>query len=50
MWWEDLLGAPPRGDQQATFLRLVGDLRGRHGFSVEAMLHDLVLTEAYGAP
>jgi hypothetical protein len=50
MWWEDLLGASPRGDQQATFQRLVDDLRGRHGFSVEAMLHDLVLTEAYGAP
>lgn len=49
-YWEMLLGEPPRGNEQAEFGALVEDLGGAHNYSVEAMLHDLVDTEAYGAP
>jgi len=49
-YWKLLLGRAPQGDELTVFDRLVADFMGKHGYRVEAMLHDLVLTEAYGAP
>lgn len=49
-YWTLLLGEPPTGTEQAEFIALVDALGAEHGYSVEAMLHDLVDTEAYGAP
>lgn len=49
-YWVMLLGEPPRGTEQGQYIALVDALADEHGHSVEAMLHDLVDTEAYGAP
>ena len=49
-YWKLLLGEAPRATEQAEFSRLVRDLGGDHGYSVELMLHDLIDMEAYGAP
>lgn len=49
-YWEMLLGEPPRATEQAEFGALVSDFGTVHGHRVEAMLHDLIDTEAYGAP
>lgn len=49
-YWRMLLGEEPRGAEQAEYIALVDALGGEHGYSVEAMLHDLIDTEAYGAP
>ncbi|MEZ4241941.1 MAG: hypothetical protein R3F59_38485 [Myxococcota bacterium] len=46
--WELLLDEPPRVDEQIELGHLVEDL-GRH-WNVEHMLHELVDTEAFGAP
>lgn len=47
-YWRMLLGEEPRAADQAEFGALVDGLATT--WSVEAMLHDLVDTEAYGAP
>ncbi len=49
-YWELLLGEPPRALEQGEYARLAADLADTHAYSVEAMLHDLIDTEAYGAP
>lgn len=49
-YWEMLLGEPPRATEQAEFGALVSDFGVAHGHQVEKMLHDLIDTEAYGAP
>ncbi len=49
-YWERLIGPPPNADQAEQFNQLWNDLMTTHDYSVEAMLHDLVRTEAYGAP
>ncbi len=49
-YWEMLLGEPPRALEQAEYAQLVEDLGTLHQFAVEPMLHDLIDTEAYGAP
>lgn len=49
-YWEILLGEPPRATDAAEFTTLWRDLMGRHGYRVQAMLHALVDTEAYGVP
>jgi hypothetical protein len=49
-YWELLFGEAPEGEELATFETLWRDFASRHGYSVEAMLHDLVDTEAYGVP
>jgi len=49
-YWEMLLGEPPRATEQAEFAELVDRLGGEHAYRVEPMLHDLIDTEAYGAP
>ena len=50
MWWTELVGRAPRPDEGEIVRALSDELRFVHGYSVERMLHDLVLTEAYGAP
>jgi hypothetical protein len=47
-YWEMLLGEPPRANEQAEFGALAAGLAST--WSIEAMLHDLIDTEAYGAP
>ena len=47
-YWEMLLREPPRAQEGAEFQALVDGLADH--WSIEAMLHDLVDTEAYGAP
>lgn len=47
-YWKMLLGEPPRATEQAEFASLSDGLSAH--FSVESMLHELIDTEAYGAP
>ncbi|MEM6293188.1 MAG: hypothetical protein AAGA54_18075 [Myxococcota bacterium] len=49
-YWELLLGGPPTPDQTETFANLWQDFASQHDYRVRAMLHDLIDTEAYGAP
>lgn len=49
-YWKLLLGEEPRALEQAEYARLVEALGEEHGYQVEPMLHDLIDTEAYGAP
>ena len=49
-YWKATLGEVPRATEQAEFATLVADFGATHTYSVEAMLHDLIDTEAYGAP
>ena len=48
-YWTLVLGAPPGPADQAEFEALWRDLMTENAYRVEAMLHDLVDTEAYGA-
>jgi hypothetical protein len=45
-----LLGEPVRPLEQAEFAELTERFGATHNHSVEAMLHDLIDTGAYGAP
>ena len=47
--WVRLVGAEPGLDDDE-YERLWIDLRSTHGYSVEAMLRDLIFTEAYSVP
>ncbi len=49
-YWTLLLGEPPRPTEQAEYAKLAEDLRGKHAYGIERMLHDLIDTEAYGVP
>lgn len=49
-YWRLLFGEDPRATEMETFVELVDDLSGEHEYRVERMLHDLIDTEAYGAP
>jgi hypothetical protein len=49
-YWRLLIGGPPAPLEQLEFATLVDDFTETHGYQIEAMLHDLVDTEAYGAP
>lgn len=49
-YWKKLMGQPPNGEQTAEFTALWQGFRDDHGYSTEAMLHDFIKTEAYGAP
>lgn len=48
--WVHLVGDAPTPDEAEAFERLWQDLQVRHTYSVEAMLYDLVRTEAYSVP
>ncbi len=47
-YWKLLVGTDSESD--AEFDNLWKDLKGKHAYSIEKMLHDLIMTEAYGAP
>ncbi len=49
-YWAYFLGEPPRPDESAEFDDLWRRFSTTHGYSIDAMLHDLVMTEAYGVP
>lgn len=49
-YWKLLLGAPPTPEQNAEFTQLWQRLRSPNAYSVRRMLHELIKTEAYGAP
>jgi len=48
--WLHLIGGPPTSHDAEAFERLWQDLQVRHAYSVEAMIHDLIRTEAYSVP
>ena len=49
-YWRLLVGEDPRPSEQLEFADLVEGLGSRHDWRIEPMLHDLIDTEAYGAP
>ena len=49
-YWKLLVGRAPEQAELAEFQALSQSFRTTDGYSVEAMLHNLVTTEAYGAP
>ena len=49
-YWKLLVGHPPTAEEQAEFVSLWQRFKGPHQYSVQRMLHDLIRTEAYGAP
>lgn len=49
-YWTLLQGEPPRASEMAQYNALWRDLMGKHEYGVERMLHDLIMTEAYGVP
>jgi hypothetical protein len=49
-YWRRLIGRAPLPTEAAELETLWTSLRGEHDYSVEAMLHDFIMTEAYGAP
>ena len=48
-YWNLLISTTPTQDDPV-FTRLWQDLKNKHNYGVERMLHDLIDTEAYGAP
>lgn len=49
-YWKLLIGHPPRAEENAEFVALWQGLKNTHNYRVKGMLHDLIRTEAYGAP
>ena len=49
-YWTLIFAQPPTPAQQPEVVKLTQDLMGKHAYSVQAMLHDLVFTEAYRVP
>ena len=49
-YWKLLLGHPPRPEENAEFVALWQALKTNHNYRVKPMLHELIRTEAYGAP
>lgn len=50
-YWTLLMGTPPRPDDAGSYAEFTALIEGlRDTFSIEAMLHQLIETEAYGAP
>ncbi len=49
-YWRLLVGHDPTPGEAAEFNALWKAFKGEHGYRVEAMLHALIETEAYGAP
>ncbi len=45
-----LKGREPNKDELTAYDQLWQDLKGKHNYGVEAMLHDFIKTEVYGAP
>ncbi|WP_257447276.1 hypothetical protein [Archangium lipolyticum] len=49
-YWKLLVGHPPTPEENAEFVATWRRFKGTHNYSVQRMLHDLIRTEAYGAP
>jgi hypothetical protein len=49
-YWKLLMGGPPTSEQNAEFTMLWQRFKTVNNYSVDAMLHELIKTEAYGAP
>ena len=49
-FWKVLLGEPPRASELEQFENVWRRFMEEHEYRVEPMLHDLMLTEAYGVP
>jgi hypothetical protein len=49
-YWKFLIGHPPTPEESAEFVPVWQALRAAHNFRIKPMLHDLIRTEAYGAP
>ena len=49
-YWKLLMGHPPQAAENAEFVATWQALKAMHNYRVKPMLHDLIRTEAYGAP
>ena len=49
-YWNAVLGHEPRPDEEKEFRQLWIDFKVKHNYSIEARLHDLIQTKAFGAP
>ncbi len=49
-YWKLLIGHPPRPEENAEFVATWKRFKNEHQHRVQKLLHDLVKTEAYGAP
>lgn len=49
-YWKLLMGHPPTAEENAEFVPLWQALKTTHNYRVKPMLHQLIRTEAYGAP
>ena len=49
-YWKLLMGQSPLPAQNAEFVNLWQRLKTAHNYRVTKMLHELIRTEAYGAP
>jgi hypothetical protein len=49
-YWKLLMGHPPTAEENAEFVELWRALKTTHNYRVKPMLHQLIRTEAYGAP
>ncbi|MFT3711017.1 MAG: hypothetical protein QM817_25605 [Archangium sp.] len=49
-YWKLLMGHPPKPEENAEFVSIWKGLKMSHNYRVKGMLHDLIRTEAYGAP
>ena len=49
-YWKLLMGHPPKPEENAEFVALWQALETTHNYRVRSMLHQLIRTEAYGAP
>lgn len=49
-YWKLLVGHPPKPEENAEFVSLWRGLKDTHNYRVRGLLHELIRTEAYGAP
>ena len=49
-YWKLLVGHPPTAEENTEFVTTWQNFKGTHQYRVQHMLHDLIRTEAYGAP
>ncbi|EPX62729.1 hypothetical protein D187_008917 [Cystobacter fuscus DSM 2262] len=49
-YWKLLIGHAPTAEEHAEFVAIWQRFKGTHQYRVQRMLHDLIRTEAYGAP
>lgn len=49
-YWKLLMGHPPTAEENEAFVTSWRALKSTHNYRVRGLLHDLIRTEAYGAP